>query len=105
MIIGTVEFFDSLGYDLDYYHNSIKKFVQKFSNKHVTILRCRLYVPINSSLCGHYCLYYAYCRCQGMTTKNIVNNFPTAQWIQCSIPLLFDINDIISECQCCEKNF
>ena len=39
----------------------------------------------------------------GMTKKNIVNNFPTVQWIQCSIPLLFDINDIISECQCCEK--
>ena len=38
----TVEFFDSLGYDLDYYHNSIKKFIQKFSNKHVNILRCRL---------------------------------------------------------------
>ena len=66
------------------------------------VLRCRLQ-PINSSLCSQYCLYYAYCNCQGLIKKEFVNNLPTAQWIQCSIPLLFDITDIISDCKFCQK--
>ena len=67
-LLGMIDADSYIGNYYYYYHNSIKKFVQKFSNKYVTVLRCRLQ-PINSSLCGHYCLYYAYCRYQGMTKK------------------------------------
>ena len=72
---GVVEFFDSLGYDINYYHSSIKRFVNGFSDKYMLVLRCRLQ-PINSNLCSDYCLYYAYCKCQGLAKKkfNIVDS-------------------------------
>ena len=39
---GSVDFFDSLGYDINFYHSSIKKFVQKFTKKYQNVMTCRL---------------------------------------------------------------
>ena len=58
-----------------------------------------------TALYGHYCLYYAYSRCEGMSVQKIVHTMPSPQWIKSCIPILFDIPDIISEYQCCKKNF
>ena len=65
-------------------------------------MRCRLQ-PLDSSLCGHYCLYYNHCKCLGLSRSNIVNNMPSAQWIKCSVPMLFDITDILTKCQNCQR--
>ena len=59
---GSVNFFDSLGYDINFYHSSIKKFVQKFTKKYQNVMTCRLQ-SLDLSLCSHYCLYYTYCKC------------------------------------------
>ena len=53
--------------------------------------------PKGTTLCGHYCLYYAYSRCEGMSVQKIVHTMPSPQWIKSCIPILFDIPDIISE--------
>ena len=99
-----VDFFDSLGYDINFYHSSIKKFVQKFTKKYQNvIMTCRLQ-PLDSSLCSHYCLYYAYCKCLDMRAKDIIANIPSMQQIKCSVPMLFNITDIVSKCQTCKKN-
>ena len=60
--------------------------------------------PKNTALCGHYCLYYAYSRCEGMSVQKIVHTMLSPQWIKSCIPILFDIPDIFSEYQCCKKN-
>ena len=58
--------------------------------------------PLESALCGHYCLYYAYCRCTGETMREIAQHIPSPQWIETWIPVLFDIHPIHStECQKC----
>ena len=66
-------------------------------------MRCRLQ-PLDSSLYGHYCLYYAYCKCLDLTANDIITKMPSTQWIKCSVPILFNITDILSECQNCKKN-
>ena len=92
-----------MGYDINSsIHSSIKKFVQKFTKKYQNVMTCRLQ-PLDSSLFSHYCLYYTYCKCLDVTAKNITN-MPSAQWIKCSVPMLFDITDIVNECQNCKKN-
>ena len=60
--------------------------------------------PVNTTLCGHYCLYYAYSRCvEKINKEQIINNVPSANWIKCCIPLFFELPEIITECQCCTK--
>ena len=60
--------------------------------------------PVNITLCGHYCLYYAYSRCaEKINKEQIINNMPSANWIKCCIPFFFELPEIITECQCCTK--
>ena len=69
---GSMDFFDSLGYDINFYYFSIKKFVQKFTKKYQNVMTCRVQ-PLDLSLCNHYYLYYTYCKCLDMTTKKYNN--------------------------------
>ena len=101
---GCAEMFDSLGNDVASYHSSIKKFIQRHSTHYMHAVHDRIQ-PKGTTLCGHYCLYYAYSRYEGMSAQKIVHTMPFPQWIKPYIPILFDIPDIISEYQCCKKNF
>ena len=96
----TYEMFDSLGRDITVYPPEIAHFVNKFCSqlKYVSV---RLQ-PINSSLCGHYCLYYAYHRCNGELMRDIINDMHSPEWIKCCVPIMYDIPDVISDCQICQ---
>ena len=62
------EIFDSLGNDVTSYRSSKKKFIKRHSTHHVYAVGHRIQ-PKGTALCGHYCLYYAYSRCEGMSAK------------------------------------
>ena len=96
----NVEMFDSLGRNPDFYSKDIVQFIERFD--HVKYVTQRVQ-PLDSSLCGHYCLYYAYFRCLGKTMESILANVHKPKWIKCCVPILFDIPGIISECQSCKK--
>ena len=54
----TVNYYDSLGYDLDHYGEELTEFVKKFV-KFYQSSKVRTQ-PKNSSLCGYYCLYLTF---------------------------------------------
>ena len=98
---GNVEYFDSLGKTLTHYHKDFLKFIKNNCNYYSRVVKNRIQ-PVNTTLCGHYCLYYAYSRCVGKINKEqIINNMPSANWIKCCIPFYFELPEIITECQCC----
>lgn len=96
----TIEMFDSLGRDITEYPHEITDFVNKFSHV-LKYVNDRLQ-PVNSSLCGHYCLYYAYHRCNGDTMQNIIHDMHSPDWIRCCVPIMFDIPNVVSDCQICQ---
>ncbi len=98
---GVVEMFDSLGKDIAAYPADLERFVERFGTSVRTLLH--RVQPANSSLCGQYCLHYAYRRCGGSSMDMIVREMPSAQWIRRCIPILFSIVELLSECQGCEK--
>ena len=59
---GNVEYFDSLGKTLSHYHKDFLKFIKNNCNYYSSVVKNRIQ-PVNITLCGHYCLYYAYSRC------------------------------------------
>lgn len=68
----TVDFYDSLGQDITHYGSLFINFVEKFAETYEqSNIRTQ---PNNSSLCGYYCLYYAYHRCQGQQMSQIINS-------------------------------
>ena len=100
---GNVEYFDSLGKSLFHYHKDFLKFIKSNCNYYSRVVNKRIQ-PVNTTLCGHYCLYYAYSRCvEKINKEHIINNMPSKDWIKCCIPFLFELPEIISECQCCTK--
>ena len=66
-----VDFFDSLGRDISYYGPEFIAFIKNFTNNFKQCLGRTQ--PIKSSLCGHYCLYYAYAKCTGYSMEEILN--------------------------------
>ena len=70
-----VEFFDSLGKNLSDYGNEFVSFMKKFNYNYCNCSLNRIQ-PLNSDLCGHYCVSYAHKRCQGYDMSFILNNFP-----------------------------
>lgn len=96
----VMELFDSLGRDLSDMEADIKTFAHRF-NDTVKYVSQRVQ-PVNSSLCGHYCLYFAHRRCDGHSMNDIVSDIPSPSWIKECVPILFDIPGIISECQTCD---
>lgn len=68
---GNAEFFDSLGKPMKYYGKEFVLFARIFAKKiKETKIRTQ---PKNSTLCGIYCLFYIYYRCQGYSLDKIVN--------------------------------
>ena len=64
------EFFDSLGNDVNVYGKELVDFISRFSSSYVfTTTRTQ---PKNTSLCGVYCLFFAYWKCQGKSFDDIV---------------------------------
>ena len=37
--------------------------------------------PIKSDLCGQYCLYYAFAKCNGLSMEDIIDNMPDYQYV------------------------
>ena len=99
----NVEYFDSLGKRLSHYHKDILKFIKNNCNYYSRVVNKRIQ-PVNTTLCGHYCLHYAYSRCvEKINKEHIINNMPSKDWIKCCIPFLLELPEIILECQCCTK--
>jgi hypothetical protein len=71
-----VEFFDSLGHPIDFYGEEFVTFVRRFAKRY-TCVSVRLQ-PLNTSLCGVYCLFYSFWRCQGFHLKTIVKHMKRA---------------------------
>ena len=66
----TVDFYDSLGKDLTEYGSEFVDFVQTFSRE--VISTDRRTQPLNTNLCGSYCLFYAYWVCLGKRMDEIL---------------------------------
>lgn len=68
----SVDFYDSLGREITYYGSEFIDFVKNFAhNFKYTVRRTQ---PIQSDVCGHYCLYYAFKKCNGNSMEEIINN-------------------------------
>lgn len=85
----TAEIFDSLATDSSEYPDELKRFISKFASS-VKYSRKRVQ-PAYTSLCGHYCLHYANCRCKGNSMMSIIDNMPSPNWIKFCIPLMYSI--------------
>ena len=97
----AMEMYDSLGKNVDEMEMPIRRFVHRF-NETVMFLNHR-FQPKKTALCGHYCLYFAYLRCNNQSMAQIVNEMPSPMWIEKYVPILFNIPGIISECQTCRE--
>lgn len=70
----SVDFYDSLGREITYYGNVFLDFVKKFADD---VKQClKRTQPVKSDLCGQYCLYYAFAKCNGLPMEKIINNIP-----------------------------
>lgn len=75
----TVDFYDSLGKDLNNYSKDFINLIQKFANDYqLSSVRTQ---PINSSLCGYYCLYFAYKRCKGNNMNTIISSMKSSSHV------------------------
>ena len=97
----TVDFYDSLAHEIRYYGSEFIHFVKRFANNFkYTVRRTQ---PIKTDLCGHYCLYYAFKKCEGHSLEDIINNFPTKDDLVDIVNKIFYICEF-SQCsllQCC----
>ena len=75
-----VDFFDSLGKNPSEYDSRFITFMKKFADEcYLTKTRVQ---PINSDLCGHFCIYFSHKRCQGFNLIYILHNFPNPEFIK-----------------------
>ena len=66
--------FDSLGRDIKYYGSIFLDFIANFvTNYEQSLQRTQ---PLKSDLCGQYCLYYAFAKCNGLSMDKIIYNIP-----------------------------
>lgn len=73
----NVDFFDSLGKKMNVYGDDFSNFAGRFcSHYNWTPIQTQ---PKGSSLCGHYCLYYAYKRCKGEKMDSIIPSMKSVQ--------------------------
>lgn len=98
----VVEFFDSLGKSITDYSHELEEFVTKHFQRCVRVVEKRIQ-PVNTYICGHYCLHYALFRCSRVNPTDIINNMPSTDWIRKCIPFLFDIVPYCIDYQCCKK--
>lgn len=63
----STDYYDSLGNKITYYGSNFFKFIKRFS-KILVFSKIRTQ-PVNTSLCGQYCLFYAYHKCMNNNIK------------------------------------
>ena len=68
----SVDFYDSLGKDIKYYGSEFSDFVNKFAKSWYSCVERTQ--PLGTSLCGQYCLYYAYGKTQSCTMREIIDS-------------------------------
>ena len=97
----SVDFFDSLGRDIKYYGSVFLHFIANFVDNYEQSLQ-RLQ-PIDSDLCGQYCLYYAFAKCNGLSMDEIIYSMPNNEYVVNFVNKLFYIcpNYECSLLQCC----
>ena len=69
---GKCQFFDSLGHEIEHYPKLLK-FVHIFTDR--ILYSGKRIQPNNTSVCGQYCLFYAYYCCKGFPMMNILDKF------------------------------
>ena len=75
----TVTFFDSLGREMDYYGNEFINSAKRFSSKYQrSLIQTQ---PKNTSVCGQYCLYFAYKICNDEKMENIIKSMKSPQHV------------------------
>ena len=79
---GIMEYFDPLCKDMDYYNSYFSYFT--FTHSWAYEKAKRPVQAINSKICGHFCLLYAYLRCKGLSMDYIIDNIPTEPNIVCT---------------------
>ena len=85
----NVDFFDSLGNNLEKYGDEFVEFVNKFALKlHQSKIRIQ---PPKTSLCGHYCLLYSYYRCKGESMNNVLKILSSTEHVKREIKKYFNI--------------
>ena len=72
----SVDFYDSLGREITYYGSVFIDFIQNFAHNFKQCVRRTQ--QIESDLCGHYCLYYAFVKSNGYSMEEIIDNMPSA---------------------------
>lgn len=85
----TCEFFDSLGKSVDFYGPEFVNFVEKFSTQ--TKFVKKKIQPSNTALCGVYCLFYSYFKCQGKSLKKICKMMTSAKVVCKIVKKMFKI--------------
>ena len=66
----SVDFYDSLGCDITYYGSEFINFIKNYTSNFEQCLRRTQ--PVESDLCGHYCLYYAFAKCNGFSMEKLL---------------------------------
>ena len=75
----SVDFFYSLGRDIKYYGSVFLDFIVNFVSNYQQCLKRTQ--PVNSDLCGQYCLYYAYAKCNGFSMEEIIHNISDSEYV------------------------
>ena len=75
----SVDFYDSLGQDINYYGSLFLDFIKNFAHDYKQCIR-RTQL-IDNDLCGHYCLYYALCKCNGDSMEKIIDSMVSSDHV------------------------
>lgn len=96
-------FYDPLGMDFSHYGDEFSTFVNRWSTSY-EICNVRTQ-PLNTDLCGIYCLYFAYYSCSGKSSRAIVNNMFKSHSVINTVKRLFYIcpNSTCKLLQCCVR--
>lgn len=70
---GHVEFFDSLGFDINHYNENLRKFIER--NEFICISNTFRVQSKFSISCGFYTLFYVLMRARGYSMRNITDCF------------------------------
>ena len=97
----SVLFYDSVGNDLEYYGSEFVDFANKYATHY--IYSDKRTQPINSSLCGIYCLYFAYFKCKGFSMQKIIKSMTRSSKVLKVVHKIFHVSKRF-QCkllQCC----
>ena len=102
----TCEYFDSFGKPLSFYGDEFVNFVKTFSTK--CISTGKKVQAVNTSTCGHYCLFFALQKCQGKSLKKIVKKMPPLKELLNCVRTKFEIckkssSRLLQTCKKCTK--